>query len=82
MWIERDWTSVRPNDFVMAKDGTTWKVIDRLIMGQVVLLGSEGQQTAIEKPSGPVWWWDPDPNAENVQAFIATLGATVVYDQH
>lgn len=82
MVIERDWTWVRPGDFVYDQNGQAWQFVGRDGLGSVTLAGVDGRQVSIGKQSGPVKVWDPRPESPQVEAFAATLGARILHDSH
>lgn len=81
-FVERDWTQVRPGDYVQDKQGNNWRVDGRTTFGEVIVSSPTTVQTNIGRQSGPVRWWDSSPFAEDVEAFRQALGATVIFDQH
>lgn len=80
MIVTKDWSTRRPGDAVLDKEGHWWRVVSRGTMGEVVLESPERGRVTIPKPSGPVQAWDPQAPA--IEEFRAALGATIIYDTH
>lgn len=80
MIVTKDWTTRRPGDWVLAPDGSWWRVVGRDPLGVVTLDNDAGRHTTIHRPSGPVQSWDPD--ATRIEEFRAALGARIIHDTH
>ena len=82
-WVQREWSSIRPGDFVLDPQGTAFRIHKRDILGDIWVEPNDGSRPfPIGKQSGSVTVWDGSLEAENLEAFCATLGAKVIYDQH
>lgn len=80
--VDRQWSDVRPGDFVTDLNGKTWKVEKRGILGEIHLVDEAGLQVDIGRKSGPVRLWDLSHDAENLEGFRLALGARILYDRH
>lgn len=80
--VNRQWSDIRPGDFVSDKAGKTWQVEKRGILGEIHLIDGDGRRVDIGRRSGPVGFWDQSPDAENLEGFRLALGARVLYDRH
>ena len=82
-WVTREWSSIRPGDFVRDPAGAPWQVQSRGVLGDITVAGPASGTTAnIGKQSGPVTMWDGSPEALALEDFRAALGAKILYDQH
>jgi hypothetical protein len=80
--VGRQWSDIRPGDFVQDEAGKTWKVEKRGILGEIHLIDQESVRVELGRMSGPVAFWDLSPEAEPLEGFRMALGARIVYDRH
>ena len=80
-WAKRDWTDVRPGDYIQDGHGRPWLVKLRGTLGEVRLEGPDNVQAIVQKAeaSGPVWIWDAAMET-GVGVLARHLGARVVGD--
>lgn len=82
MIVEREWSDVRPGDWVYDAAGTPWLMKLRDQLGNVRLERQDGTQQILARPSGRTRIWDGSPEAEALEGFRAVLGGTVLLDRH
>lgn len=80
--VERQWSDIRPGDYVLDKAGKTWQVEKRGMLGEIHLIDQAGVRVDIGRKSGPVGYWDTSMDAQNLEGFRLALNARIVYDRH
>ena len=80
MWAEREWSDVRPGDYVQSLDGRIWYVTERNALGEV-MLADQALHGVVNagKQSGKVWVWDAAMEAA-VTTIAGHLGGQVLAD--
>ena len=79
MWAEREWSDIRPGDYVQGADGRTYQVAQRDALGEIELRDNHQGVIKIGRQAGKVWVWDAA--MESAVTTIANhLGGTVVAD--
>ena len=79
MWASRDWTDVRPGDYVQEPTGVIYHFQGRDALGNVTLTTRDGRPVNIGRPGGAVWVWD-GPMEQAVQTIIEHLGGRIIAD--
>lgn len=81
-FVRRQWSDMRPGDFVRDTTGRVWRLFERTALGDVTLENEAHKMITLPRQSGPVEWWDGDPNADGVEAFREATGGRIIFDQH
>lgn len=78
--VPRQWSDMRPGDFVYDLQGKPHMLVTRNPLGEIILRNPNGAEVNIGRQSGVVHWWDPSPEAETIEGFRQMMGATIIRD--